>query len=364
MIGKCNTGGENVTAEVTTQTPIITEIANDFGVTITTPSGTNKQILQGNNDNLQSIKTNAKKEGQYVWEKLTTEGGDFVDFVVSDNSTAYPDGGEKYGYWYKLYKCDGGIPIEYEFTGSSSVSYFVSSDSDGNPHTGFLLKLLTSGTLKIKSLDAPITDLFLVGGGGGGGNDYSGAAGGGGGYTRTLLSTNIDINTNIPVVIGAGGAGGVNGGTTSISNNTVAGGYAASDSYYKKDKHFGGGGGNGGSGGGAGVVDYAGSAGTGQGTTTRAFGESSGELFSGGGGGSGPATTNYVGYAGGSDGGNGTTNNATGAGGAGGGAPGGNSTYNSAKANTGGGGGGGANAAQGTGGSGGSGIVILRGRYS
>ena len=46
---------ENVTPEVTAQTPIITQIAENLGVTITTPSGTNKQILHGNNENLQLI---------------------------------------------------------------------------------------------------------------------------------------------------------------------------------------------------------------------------------------------------------------------------------------------------------------------
>ena len=46
---------EDVTPEVTAQTPVITQIAENLGVTITTPSGTNKQILKGNNANLQLI---------------------------------------------------------------------------------------------------------------------------------------------------------------------------------------------------------------------------------------------------------------------------------------------------------------------
>ena len=46
---------EDVTPEVTAQTPVITQIAENLGVTITTPIGTNKQILQGNNANLQLI---------------------------------------------------------------------------------------------------------------------------------------------------------------------------------------------------------------------------------------------------------------------------------------------------------------------
>ena len=53
--GYCYEMVEDVTPEVTAQTPVITQIAKNLGVTITTPSGTNKQILQGNNANLQLI---------------------------------------------------------------------------------------------------------------------------------------------------------------------------------------------------------------------------------------------------------------------------------------------------------------------
>ena len=102
---------EDVTPEVTAQTPIITQIAENLGVTITTPSGTNKQILQGNNANLLNINNNAKKTGAYVWEKLTAEGGDFIDFVVSDSETAYPDGAvHTDGYWYE--KSGGEMALE------------------------------------------------------------------------------------------------------------------------------------------------------------------------------------------------------------------------------------------------------------
>ena len=92
---------EDVTPEVTAQTPIITQIAENLGVTIMTPSGTNKQILQGNNANLLNIKNNAKKEGAYVWKKLTADGGTFVDYVVDNNESKYPDGGTQDGYWYE-----------------------------------------------------------------------------------------------------------------------------------------------------------------------------------------------------------------------------------------------------------------------
>ena len=48
-----------------------------------------------------------KSSGLYVWKKLTADGGDFIDFVVSNSPTAYPNGGYKSGYYYELY----GIPI-------------------------------------------------------------------------------------------------------------------------------------------------------------------------------------------------------------------------------------------------------------
>ena len=43
------------------------------------------------------------QHGAYVWKKLTAEGGDFVDFVVNDTETAYPDGGMQEGYWYEKF---------------------------------------------------------------------------------------------------------------------------------------------------------------------------------------------------------------------------------------------------------------------
>lgn len=42
-----------------------------------------------------------KPEGLYAWKKLSAQGGDFIDYVVSDKETAYPDGSEKDGYYYE-----------------------------------------------------------------------------------------------------------------------------------------------------------------------------------------------------------------------------------------------------------------------
>ena len=51
-----------------------------------------------------------KPEGLYAWKKLSAQGGDFIDYVVSDKETAYPDGGEKGGYWYE--RVGGGLTPE------------------------------------------------------------------------------------------------------------------------------------------------------------------------------------------------------------------------------------------------------------
>ena len=68
----------------------------------------NKTQLQANNAELQSILNEIQglpggQQGAYVWKKLTAEGGDFVDFVVNDTETAYPDGGMQDGDWYEKF---------------------------------------------------------------------------------------------------------------------------------------------------------------------------------------------------------------------------------------------------------------------
>lgn len=234
------------------------------------------------------------------------------------------------------------------------------------------LRLLTSGTLTLSKNTA--VDLFLVGGGGGGGSGaswYYGGGGGGGGYTRTVNKIRLTKSTGYTVTVGAGGASNTAGGASSALGYSAAGGATGKKGGVDRVGGAGGSGGgsgvyigddatytssgNGGSDGSKGGTTY-GSGGSGQGTTTRAFGESGGELFSGGGGGGSGVSTKWInGYYG-------TRNSGVNApGGAGGGAAGGARTGAgvSAAANTGGGGGGGGSNGA-AGGTGGSGIVILR----
>lgn len=238
--------------------------------------------------------------------------------------------------------------------------YMLIDDGKEGSVQNWRIKFLTSGTLTFTKTPGTI-DVFAVGGGGGGGNDSGG--GGGGGYTKTQAGVVAYANTPYEIVVGAGGAKaasvsvlGSTGGQTSAFGVTAngGGGGGSEGSSYKRY------GGNGGSGGGSGGADsrtgsYGGSdgsngltgnatGGTGQGTTTREFGESSGELYAGGGGGGGGVTTanNYGGAGGGGNGGSYI-----------------NGGLSAGQPNTGGGGGGGAGF-YGIGADGGSGIVVIR----
>lgn len=205
---------------------------------------------------------------------------------------------------------------------------------------------LTSGTLTVKKTVE--VDIFLVGGGGGGqsagcynsdgvSKDRMGG-GGGGGYTATQSGVTLPAGA-YTVTIGAGGAGlaqyetqyaAGDGGSTSFAGGeieyTVNGGGGApmvpSSVTYDEEPVNGGDGGSGGGAGGAGggrdgedglpsyliykymhndtLRSYAksSSGGSGQGTTTRAFGEAWGALYASGGNGGTRKTTNAARQAG------------------------------------------------------------------
>lgn len=70
-------GGENVTAEVKVQTPLVTEIAEMIAASVVRPAGTN------------------------LWAKFTEEGGAFVELVLSSDPDAYPEGVGEDGYFYQ-----------------------------------------------------------------------------------------------------------------------------------------------------------------------------------------------------------------------------------------------------------------------
>lgn len=217
----------------------------------------------------------------------------------------------------------------------------------------------SSGTFIVPANVVTI-DIFCVGGGSSGITRLAGGAGGGAGYTATKKSHAVTPGQQIAVVIGAGGAQPPNAGTSNPGAATTfggtiltaAGGKVPSGQQGGAGGSGGGGGndlgtgGNGGSNGAGGTYAQA-NGGTGQGTTTRAFGDASGTLYAGGGGGGG---------------------NPGGTGGAGGGGNGVDGVDSSpgqpGTANTGGGGGSCRYAAAANlGGAGGSGICIVRWGY-
>lgn len=166
-------------------------------------------------------------------------------------------------------------------------TYTLLDDGDGN----WRIKFLTSGTLTLEK--STTIDVFLVGGGGGGGNSvsYNSSGGGGGGYTVTHKGIVLAGGAQYSVVVGAGGGAASSGGTSWLAYSNLY--YAAGGNgggYAGGNGGSGGGGGagqsgspgNGGTDGANGTSGYHG-AGTGQGTTTREFGEPTGDLYAGGG---------------------------------------------------------------------------------
>ena len=241
----------------------------------------------------------------------------------------------------------------------SENKYYYSGTRDANTYT-IARGMKTFASSQTWTVPARVTkiDIFCVGGGGGGGWYYSGAsgklqyygAGGGGGYTTTRKGVSVSPGSSYAVTVGAGGGYerygsytdiGTDGGTSSFgtlcsagggwggfpgshSSMKTADGYREQEGYSSRGGSGGGGGaeniwglnysyfydgGDGGSNGGNGVRPYDGTppryTGIGQGTTTRAFGESSGTLYSGGGGGSARLKSHHHGIGGAGGGGNG-----------------------------------------------------------
>lgn len=206
---------------------------------------------------------------------------------------------------------------QFTYTGESQLI----DDGDNN----WRIKFFTSGVLNFTSLKQRSLDVFCLGGGGSPSDSgYTALGGGGGGYTTTQKGVVAATNTDYQIVVGAGGtAAGVAGGLSSAFGTVANGGRATVDkttnSYGGCDGGSGGGaanysgnypagdGGSDGNDGGDGLSSsnssgYLGKGGTGQGTTTREFGEANGTLYAGGGagknGGGGGGTPGVDGSAG------------------------------------------------------------------
>ena len=170
-------------------------------------------------------------------------------------------------------------------------------DTDANGTT--IVRLLSSGNLIFTKSFA--LDVFICGGGGSGAAMSANpdrASGAGGGYTRTERVT-CQEGVVYPIVVGAGGASANASGYGSQGGNSSAFGYTANGGaggrYGGSTVSIGGNGGSAGQGVGSSTPSgYKGgtdggsatgqNSGTGQGSTTRMFGEGNQQLFGGGGG--------------------------------------------------------------------------------
>ena len=243
----------------------------------------------------------------------------------------------------KIDKIMTGTPaLNKDFTYSGQCQVI---DDSTEAYNEWRIKFLTSGTLKFTANIA--VDIFLVGGGGGGAghvtnsnnNSLLCSGGGGGGYTKTLNNITLNKNVSYSIVIGYGGVKGDKsvkgnihgnygnpGGNTSISEiaeGSVAGGIGGGGPIPTGDSSSmplkGGDGGSGGGSGFFGIVSSAtrstratngnngtkcntngtvmnwGTPGTGQGSTTKEFGDNGATSYSmGGASGGGDASYGVV----------------------------------------------------------------------
>lgn len=267
---------------------------NKSTIIVTAPTGSTVTCKMGS-----TTKTATEKNGVWTfggldlgtWTITSTKGGDSAtqDVVITRLTVEYVT---------IVYR----ITPEFTYTGD----YEIVDDSDNlisdfaSWKNNWKIRFLTSGTFTVTKLNGwdGQLDVFLVGGGGAGGNGVwengyvqpeRRGGGAGAGYTATQSSVSVAVNTPYVVSIGAGATApftdpkenGSAGGDTSAFSFTAKGGGAPKN----------GAGGNGGSGGGnsdyEGATDGGGgtNAGTGQGTTTREFGMSTGKLYATGGSG-------------------------------------------------------------------------------
>lgn len=328
MIGRVNTGGgTGGTLTITAPAGVTVTISKDGKTKTKIASPDGIAVFKGLASGTWTVTIN---DGSQTAQKVAVINTDYA-LVISFNA----------------------IP-EFTYTGD----FEIVNDADEPITTSmdnWKIRFLTSGTLTFTKLNWAKNgiDVFCVGGGGNGGagGSYGGGGGGGGGYTKTDKSVPVSL-TSYDIIVGAAG------GNTSAFGLSANAGSPGGDSGDISNDY--GAGGSGGSGGGKGGKvntipgadgGFDGSTpsggGTGQGTTTREFGDDAGKLYSGGGGG-GTGQSSGIATKGGT-------------GGSGGGGKGADTRYGSGTAgtaNTGGGGGGGG--ASGSGGSGGSGIVIIR----
>ena len=76
-----------------------------------------------------------KPEGLYAWKKCKNDTDHtFIDYVVSDKENAYPDGGEKGGYWYEKVS-EGITPEMFGCTQMAVDTFTLTSNTIGSNYS-------------------------------------------------------------------------------------------------------------------------------------------------------------------------------------------------------------------------------------
>lgn len=256
-------------------------------IIVTAPTGSTVTCTKGT-----TVKTATEKNGEWWFKNLDT-GTWTVKATLSGQTTTQTVNITQYG----VYR----IAIVYRITPDFTYSgdYQVVQDNDApisdfaNWKGNWKIRFLTSGTFTVRNMYGwnGAIDVFLVGGGGGTSTGFNGGAGGG--YTKTGKDISVQKNTPYSIVVGAGGDGADGGFTSAFSLTADGGKMGVRNNKRGGDGGSGGGGyhgtrnaGNGGADGSDGEQGAGdGPGGSGQGTTTREFGEPTGKLYSGGGGG-------------------------------------------------------------------------------
>lgn len=255
-------------------------------IIVTAPTGSTVTCTKGT-----MVKTATEKNGEWWFKNLDT-GTWTVKATLSGQTATQTVNVTQFG----VYRVAMVYRLTPEFTYIGKYKVVQDNDSEisdfANWKGNWKIRFLTSGKFTVTNMHGwnGKIDVFLVGAGAGGGKDQGG--GGGAGYTKVFKNMSVSVGHGYTITIGAGGPSETTGGATSAFSNTANGG-TPGESYNGSNRKRRGG--NGGSGGAYGGDDGAGTpgtdgnngsgdyGGTGQGSTTREFGEPGGKLYSAGG---------------------------------------------------------------------------------
>lgn len=98
------------------------------------------------NPSNKTITTDINPSGSFGINSSATKQGNFLDFVVSDSPTAYPDGGEQDGYWYeKVVEGRAGVDYgEITLSDSHEGNLVVTHNLGVKPSKAFIFRRRTS----------------------------------------------------------------------------------------------------------------------------------------------------------------------------------------------------------------------------